>query len=213
MTDTWRRCSWNAKQALGDRESEAGTDDIMSFRTQGVRRTLPEELTAAEAQRRRKDRARQRAGRQAEQAQWRAAQTYQSARRGAGPRVRDTYRRAWAIHVRYFGSVAQHCVSLARMAADLSGVEVAQEVHIGKMYRAHDYLIQHGHLLRLERRTRRNDGKQHTNLWQVASAASTGAVRVSREDMAYQDMDAHRVSQEDAEYQDAEDARRDTRRS
>jgi hypothetical protein len=96
------------------------------------------------------------------------------------------------------------------MAADLCGVAIAQEVHIRKMQRANDYLIQHGYLLRFERSARRDDGKQHTNRWQSASAASAEALRVSWGDMAYQDADALRVSREVVAYQDAEVVRGDT---
>jgi Phage integrase family len=138
----------------------------------------PDYLTLAAEQRRNQDSARKRAERQAAQEQGRAWQTAQTARLAEDATSCDTYRQAWSIHCTYFGSVAQHCVSLARMVAELGGVAVVEERHIRRMQRANKWLIAHGYLVRIERTERRNDGKQHTNNW---VPAPVDGLRVSQD--------------------------------
>lgn len=144
----------------------------------GGQRISPDYLTPAAEQRRNQDRARKRDEAHAAQEHRRALQAAQTARLAADATACDTYQRAWSIHCTYFGSVAQHCVSLARMAAELSGVVVAEERHIRKMQRANKWLIAHGYLVRIERTERRADGKQHTNYWEPAP---TDVLRVSQD--------------------------------
>jgi hypothetical protein len=138
----------------------------------------PDYLTPAEVDRRAKDRQRHRQERQDAQDQRIRDQAGQTTRLIDDEAAYDTVRRAWMIHVKYYGTVAQHSVSLARMAADLCGVEIAEECHIRKMQRANDWLIERGYLVRTERTARRDDGKQHTNIY---TPAPMEALRVSRD--------------------------------
>jgi hypothetical protein len=144
----------------------------------GTWHTMPEYLTPAAVQRRNQDRVRKHAEYQAVQEQRHAWQVAQTVRLAADPAACDTYRQAWAIHNTYFGSVGQHCVSLARMAAELGEVALAEEPHIRRMQRANTWLIAHGYLIRKERTERRNDGKQHTNYWEPAPS---DGLRVSQD--------------------------------
>jgi hypothetical protein len=103
-------------------------------------------------------------------------------------RLGERERRVWAAHCTLFADNADHCASVARLAAMVYGVERPEEKHIRAVQRANERLIECGYL---ERTIRGSEARRETNYWHPR----------------------HRVTQTDTPLQDAKNTGRDTLRS
>jgi hypothetical protein len=103
-------------------------------------------------------------------------------------RLGERERRVWAAHCILFADNADHCASVARLAAIVYDVERPEEKHIRAVQRANERLIECGYL---ERTIRGSEAHRETNYWRPR----------------------HRVTRTDIPLQDAKNAASDTLRS